>query len=264
MWEKKDPLTAFHCCWSEAVREHHRKLLRGLLERAGQDRSWQNHDAIRLETLLWGGDEILWVVPAWKGWELVEWFFGQPHQVKVNSETLDLTYGAGLVFCHSNAPIKNIIDLAHDHLGDKAKKAGESSSHRVAYEVLESFDDVTVELDDHRRQWLPKGYLLEKLVLDPVKLRQSWESLRQIAGSPDFPMRQLYMLVRAWRKGEDFQPHQSRLTDCSARGAGRVFARQSVTMSPGFTCCRCFPTFRPSRLSDRRGANPCASIIASK
>ena len=36
-----------------------------------------------LETLLWGGDEILWVVPAWKGWELARWFFGLKHEVTV-------------------------------------------------------------------------------------------------------------------------------------------------------------------------------------
>ena len=226
MWDKEEPLKAFHD-WSEAVRGHHQELLRQLLKRASQDRSWQtNHGAIRLETLLWGGDEIIWVVPAWKGWELVEWFFGQDHRVTVNNETRTLTYGAGLVFCHSNAPIKNIIDLAHYGLGEKAKEAGKSS-HRVAYEVLESFDDVTVDLDDHRRQWLPQGYPLEKLVLDPVQLRQSWEPLRQIAGSSDFPMRQLYMLVRAWRKREDFQPYRSRLNDCSARDALDAF-RESI------------------------------------
>ena len=136
-----------------------------------------------------GGDEIIWVVPAWKGWELVEWFFGQDHRVTVNNETRTLTYGAGLVFCPtSNAPSKNIIDLVHYGLGEKGQgEPASSSGHRVAYEVLESFDDVTVDLDDHRRQWLPQGYPLEKLVLDPVQLRQSWEPLRQIAGSSEFP-----------------------------------------------------------------------------
>ena len=248
MWKKPDPLEAFRE-WSEAVRGHHRKLLRELLERTIQDLSWQNHGAVRLETLLWGGDEILWVVPAWKGWELIEWFFGQPHQVTVKEETRTLTYGAGLVFCHSNAPIKNIIHLAHN-LGDMAKKTGKSSSHRLAYEVLESLDDVTVELDDHRRKWLPKGDPVEKLVLDPVKLRRSWESIRQIAGTPDFPMRQLYMLVRAWRKART----SSRIGRASTRAAlarrWTRFASRLVTTSPGFTCCRCCPTSRPSRPSD--------------
>jgi hypothetical protein len=225
MWGKSEPLKAFRE-WSEAIRAHHRMLLRGLLERASQDLSWQNHRAIRLETLLWGGDEILWVVPAWKGWQLVEWFFGQPHQVTAVGEKRALTYGAGLVFCHHNAPIKNVIDLAHrlgDTAKDAAKKAGESSSHRVAYEVLESFDDVTGKLDDHRRSWLPKVVPVEKLVLDPAALCRSWESLRRIADSPDFPMRQLHALVKAWRNGKDFQTHRKRLDECGVRDSLEAF-----------------------------------------
>ena len=75
---------------------------------------------------------------------------------------------AGLVFCHRNAPIKNIINLAHQ-LGDLAKKATGSAQHRIAYEVLESFDDVTGDLEAHRLRWLPKGEPAEKLLLDPTK-----------------------------------------------------------------------------------------------
>ena len=31
---------------------------------------------LRIETLLWGGDDLLWVVPAWKGIETLVHFFG--------------------------------------------------------------------------------------------------------------------------------------------------------------------------------------------
>ena len=79
--------------------------------------------------------------------------------------------------------------------------------------MLESFDDVPVDLAVHGRRWLPKGHPVEKLVLNPAKLPATfWESLRQIAGSTDFPMRQLYMLVKAWRKQKPFQHAQSAWT----------------------------------------------------
>lgn len=40
-----------------------------------------------------------------------------------------------------------------------------------------------------------------------------------IAGSTDFPKRQLYMLVKAWREEKPFESHKKRLDDCGA-GAG--------------------------------------------
>ena len=218
MWASKDPVAAFRD-WSEKLRKHHRWLLSELLARASADDSWKyDKGRLRLETLLWGGDEILWVVPAWKGWELARWFFGLKHEVTVLEQKRTLTYSAGLVFCHRNAPIKNIKELAH-RLGDLAKHAKVASPHLLAYEVLESFDDVPGELDVHRRRWLPKGHPVEKLVLNPAAPETFWESLRQIAASTDFPMRQLYMLVKAWREQKPFESHKKRLDDCGAGAA---------------------------------------------
>lgn len=119
--------------------------------------AWWNSDEgtqtpiIRLETLLWGGDEIIWVVPAWKGWELLEFFFEQssrdprPDWSPVKAEC-DLTYTAALVFCHTTAPIHDVRQLAHD-LADVAKKwrrpgvaRTTPGENRFVYQVLESFD----------------------------------------------------------------------------------------------------------------------------
>lgn len=203
-----------YSAWSRALQEHHEQLLRVLLDRAEIDPDWKTSEgAIRLETLLWGGDEIIWVVPGWKGWELVEWFFSQEHQVQGES----LTYAAGLVFCGYKTPIHNIVRLAH-RLGDAAKavaKGAESAAHRLAYEVLESFDDVTGDLDAHRTRFLPKGYPVGALVIDPKQPPEVWNALRAIDATPDFPIRQLYMLTKAWRKGENIrdkdQPNRERL-----------------------------------------------------
>lgn len=193
--------------WSSQLRAHHRSLLKGLIDMAIVDATWKNEERIRLETLLWGGDEILWVTPAWKGWEVAKWFFTQPHNVRGH----ELTYGCGLVFCHAKAPITNIVALAH-RLGDLAKAArGGENVHRLAYEVLESYDDISGDLDDHRRRFLPANRHVSDLVIDPSQLAECWDVLQQIATSPDFPMRQLYMLTKKWRNGEDFAQHEKRL-----------------------------------------------------
>ncbi|MDR3636734.1 MAG: hypothetical protein P4L84_23220 [Isosphaeraceae bacterium] len=226
MWAGDDPVDTFRE-WSEAIRGHHRDLLRGLLGRAAADASWKNGSRLRLETLLWGGDEILWVAPAWKGWELARWFFGQTHEVTVRAQPRRLTYGAGLVFCHRNAPINNIITLAH-RLGTIAKRAGDSVRHRLAYEVLESFNDRPGEdLDVHRRRLLPEGVPVEGLVLDPVRGEMFWGALRRIAASDDFPTRQLYLLVKAWRKREPFAAHKKRLDACGVGPALASFREET-------------------------------------
>ena len=220
--------------WSDKLRQHHRRLLKDLVSVADQDNAWKAGEEIRLETLLWGGDEILWVLPAWKGWDLARWFFSQTHEVAVLEEKHHLTYGCGLVFCHAKAPIKNIVALAK-RLCDLAKETSRDG-HRLAYEVLESYDDISGDLDDlkaHRRKFLPKASHVNDLVIDPTALKGLWDGagkqrgcLKQIADSSDFPMRQLYMLTKAWRQyvepegGEDphskskpWSVHESRLRD---------------------------------------------------
>ncbi len=212
--------------WSSDLRGHHSTLLKELLLRAKDQPAWKNGEMIRLETLLWGGDEIVFVVPAWKGWELVEWFFSHKHEVKLNEKLTPLTYACGLVFCHTKAPIKNVIDLAKK-LGDKAKKLNPKDAnpdqlkHAIAYEVLESFDDVTNDLDEHRRKWLPRSLDVQQLLFTPPQQPTPpqpdfWAALRAIAACPDFPMRQLYMLCKAWRKGEPTATHEKRLRDNGA------------------------------------------------
>lgn len=83
----------------------------------GNDAS-QADEKLRLETLLWGGDEIEWVVPAWKGWEVLRLFYEfDPNHAY---DKIPLTHAAGIVFCHHNAPILQIRKLAH-RLADIAK-----------------------------------------------------------------------------------------------------------------------------------------------
>jgi hypothetical protein len=59
------------------------RALRALLNQAHQNESWRGlpgrdgKEIVRLETMLWGGDELIWVVPAWKGWETVRLFYNE-------------------------------------------------------------------------------------------------------------------------------------------------------------------------------------------
>ncbi|MEM9943146.1 MAG: hypothetical protein AAF939_16400 [Planctomycetota bacterium] len=196
--------------WSTGLKVHHRQLLDGLLEMVQTDPFWRTaKDEIRLETLLWGGDEILWVVPAWKGWQLAKWFFSQEHQINDRQ----VAYACGVVFCNAKAPIKNGIRLARE-LGDLAKQA--TQSHGLAYEVLESFDDVTVQLAEHRKRFVPSGEeSVDQLVIQPQRLVKFWDRLIQLSQESQFPIRQLYRFVNAWihSKTSEMSESRSRLID---------------------------------------------------
>ncbi len=174
-----EPLSSF----SQLIRGVHQGALTTLLAEMRHDLGFQNRGEFRLETLLWGGDEVIWVAPAWRGWAVLRHFFEQVSDCSFGGEpeTVPLTYSAGMVFCHHNAPIHRIVRLAKD-LAESAKRrnhheASESAvpeepqeqrekeiqalrqyQHWFEYAVLESFDHVGLDLAAYRtrryrREW---------------------------------------------------------------------------------------------------------------
>lgn len=116
---------------------------------------------IRLETLLWGGDDLLLVAPAWKGFRLAELFFTISRGWQFASRPL--RHAGGLVLCHSNAPIRRIKRLA-ENLAEVAKKV-DRERNLLAYQVLESFDLVGSEFEAFRAARSPGGAAPKELVL---------------------------------------------------------------------------------------------------
>jgi hypothetical protein len=67
--------------FDETVRGYRRKMLKALIHKMeSEPEDWFTSDAekkFRLETLLWGGDEIIRVVPSWQGWRTLAFFYEQ-------------------------------------------------------------------------------------------------------------------------------------------------------------------------------------------
>lgn len=134
--------------FDETVRTFRKEFLRALLDEA-QDASnrarWLSTDQrVRLEVLLWGGDELLIVVPAWNAWSTLRLFYERSRALTFAGERL--THKGGLVFCHHNAPIQPIRVLA-ERLARRAK--GDGTGNAFAYVVLESFDHAGLDLDGY-------------------------------------------------------------------------------------------------------------------
>jgi hypothetical protein len=176
--------------------------LRTLLEDIKDDQHWKNNNKIRLETLLWGGDEIIWVAPAWKGW----WTLGRFYQIakdwKLNEN--NLSHAAGLVFCHHNAPIHRIKNLAKD-LAEIAKRKSRDYN-LVAYEVLESFDHAGSDLEAYRKMRCPSPIDPDSLLLKGdhmLELENGYQFIDIVQKLKDLlPRRKVHNIVQSLYEGD--------------------------------------------------------------
>ncbi len=111
-------------------------LLADILNWADETSRMQLKGNVRLETLLWGGDEFTFVVPAWLGWQ----FAIQVQETVGGWKDLDgkpLSFSYGLVFGPHNAPIRDLKNAA-EALTDMAKgDRQEAMLQALAYEGID-------------------------------------------------------------------------------------------------------------------------------
>ena len=111
------------------------------------------NNEVRLETLLWGGDEIEWIVPASQLWDTLQIFFDAASN-KPFRET-SLTYSAGVVVCRHSVPILQIRRYAEQLCGTAkaAAKKDDGPSNQFTLLNMASFDaihrDVSTFLDNY-------------------------------------------------------------------------------------------------------------------
>jgi len=127
----------------------------------------------RVETLLWGGDEMLFIVPAWRGLQLADLFFRTMRGFQT-PDGKSLSHGAGLVFCGIKTPIARVRKLA-EALANLGKKVSDRKSPTLAFQALESFDHVGVDLHAYLAKRQPKAFSACPWVLDPQSLSAAIE-----------------------------------------------------------------------------------------
>lgn len=113
---------------------------------------------LRLETLLWGGDEMILVVPAWHGLDLLTSFFEHtrdwkyPRKEGAKERTYPLTHAAGLVFANAKTPIHQLTNLARDLADGVKARFANGPENAWDYLVLESVDFIECGADALRKQ----------------------------------------------------------------------------------------------------------------
>lgn len=188
--------------WDEKIRELRRGMLNGLMDKVKEKPGWfflRTKDkqvpvaegerlaphVLRMEVLMWGGDEFVFVLPAWHGWAVLRYFFEATQGEEWKFKDERLTHSAGLVFCKHNAPIARVKALAYK-LCELAKSAGEKERDKFAYLTLESFDNTGLDLEKFFEGFLPKGFTHLDWVLpgDAAKVwEENIETLKKIVPS---------------------------------------------------------------------------------
>ena len=157
--------------WDNYIKGQRKAMLSALLERASRQNRWQTKaNALRLETLLWGGDELMFAVPGWCGLELAQLFFERTKDMRYpeNGQGKPLTHACGLVLCHHQAPISRIAHLAKA-LAEKGKETNREANS-LNWLVLESFDHTGAGLDDYLKRRFGPSLGWSDLALNGISL----------------------------------------------------------------------------------------------
>lgn len=148
---------------SAALVKHQQELLKGItlwLEshyKPGEENAWfafDHRDKVvraRFETLMWGGDEMLFVLPSWLALDFANLFFSTVKTWSVDGNPL--TFSAGMVICDRKTPIAQAKAVAAD-LSDAAKLVSKANApfgqNTLQIEVFEGLSLPENNLDGFR------------------------------------------------------------------------------------------------------------------
>jgi len=184
--------------------------------------SWARHDPefltadnkIRLEVLMWGGDEVLLVVPAWKGIWTLQQFYQSIQGWRFPENTAEkqsdaMKYAGGLVFSQANTPIFRLCKLAKE-LAENAKNTNRESN-LFDYLVLESLDYPAESLAQLRRHQYQSKAEGRTLLMPPDQAQQ--QKLYAYIKDESLPKSQVMALAHTavQASNEEFEQEHERL-----------------------------------------------------
>jgi hypothetical protein len=164
-------------------------------------------ERLRLETLLWGGDELMFVMPSWLGLWFARLFFDTVKDWKAPGGE-PLTFGAGLLICNYKTPIRVAQKIAKEELAEQAKEWGKKQDNGpcngLSIYVMESVEPLEQGLAEMRKKMLKlKERLEDALVIPGGKVATVLN--RADALKTGFPRSQLYRILHKARRDEWFK-----------------------------------------------------------
>ncbi|MEN2976323.1 hypothetical protein P7L78_03345 (plasmid) [Tistrella bauzanensis] len=186
----------------------------------------------RFETLMWGGDEFAWIVPAWLALPLAQLVFEVSADWKIGGHAL--THAMGIAICDRKASVRQARSIA-EALANGAKKAMAAPENRLRIAAFESLSLPEQDLDRHLRARLPAAAedmaaeIDKHLSLPGNKLGDLFDRLRVLTGPQGLPTSQVHRLLR-------LPPHDYE-TQCAAYfdnpGRRTAMERKEIDIWPG-------------------------------
>jgi hypothetical protein len=134
--------------YSEQLKAHQKALMQRILDwRAKNDFHYYGSNW-RFETLLWGGDEVCFAMPAWLALDFADMFFEATAGWNVLGKPI--TQAAGLVVCSFKTPIRQAKNVAED-LAEICKNTSKAES-LLQIEVFESLSLPDSDLGKYRQK----------------------------------------------------------------------------------------------------------------
>ena len=169
---------------------------------------------IRLETLLWGGDEIKLIVPAWLGWTVATLFFKTVVDLDLKFENKDLTYAMGMVLTHHKNPIRNIDNVAgilvdaikEEFVTEPMQKAPQyhkqwgNRMHCIVLESLETIPQKNYQAFTKKQYQTPS----KDLSFTPETMK-SICNLTQAINAAKFSRSRIHKIAKGWLKEKDLE-----------------------------------------------------------
>jgi hypothetical protein len=237
--------------FSEFMRSARRKLLKTLLEhllRATDlilDKKAKG-DALRFETLLWGGDESLVVVPAWALMDALPVLHGALDDGDWKHNGFKISHAAGILICNYKTPISVAKRLAQE-LADAAKPLAKSGgrdlktlANVLSIQIMESVEPPREDLAGFRTEYYGTGDAAAFTLVDGqiAGIRDKVRTFKASKGG--LPRSQLFGLLAKAR--DEGLLKAGKPTDAQKFLDGAV---QTV-----FTRCKCAPLFTALKLPD--------------
>lgn len=150
----------------------------------------------RLETLLWGGDEVRFVLPAWLALSFATAFYEEIRNWQIGS--IPLTFSTSLVIASYKTPIRQLVSFG-EALVDDAKQHAPSSNN-FSIEVLESLEPPASSIARWRSDCLGLNEPLEpgQFVLDGNQIGAVIPQLMALKES--LPRSQLYKWLQVCKQ----------------------------------------------------------------
>jgi len=183
--------------FSEAVERPRKAFLKELLSLTDED-FFTKSGEMRLETLLWGGDELEIIVPAWKGFKVLELLY--MHLATSEFAKQPLTYSGGVIFCNNKAPILQLRSMVHELADDVKKSIGEGpQKNSLRMLVMESFDTLGTSVSDFATSYYGED-IWQTLLLDFQDIANIKDTVKSMKDN-DFPRNKMFDIARGIKSG---------------------------------------------------------------